>query len=87
LPQGGRAYQDVLEQISRYDREHGGSYRLTLAAVLKYGGDPNELTKRLHVHRNTVRYRLQRISELFGLRLEDPDFRLALWLQLRMDEL
>jgi DNA-binding PucR family transcriptional regulator len=39
--------------------------------------------ERLHVHRNTFRYRLRRIEELAGIDLDDPDERLVAELQLR----
>ncbi|MGE4428590.1 MAG: helix-turn-helix domain-containing protein, partial [Solirubrobacteraceae bacterium] len=37
----------------------------------------------LHVHANTVRYRLRQATEVAGLRLTDGDARLALELELR----
>ena len=37
----------------------------------------------LHVHPNTVRYRVRRIEELLGTSLADPDVRLLLSLSLR----
>jgi DNA-binding PucR family transcriptional regulator len=35
------------------------------------------------MHANTVRYRLRRAVELFGLDLDDADQMLVLWLSLR----
>jgi DNA-binding PucR family transcriptional regulator len=37
----------------------------------------------LHVHPQTVRYRLKRLRELFGERLDDPRVRFELALALR----
>ena len=41
-------------------------------------------SKRLCVHRNTLRYRLRRIQERCGLNLDDPDERLVAELHLRL---
>ena len=41
------------------------------------------VAKALHVHPQTVRYRLARLRELFGTRLDDPDGRFELELALR----
>jgi DNA-binding PucR family transcriptional regulator len=41
------------------------------------------VAKALHVHPQTVRYRLARLRELFGSRLDDPDGRFELELALR----
>jgi DNA-binding PucR family transcriptional regulator len=40
------------------------------------------MAARLHVHNNTVRYRLGRLSKDFDLDLDDPQQRLWLWLRL-----
>jgi DNA-binding PucR family transcriptional regulator len=37
----------------------------------------------LHLHRNAIAYRLQRLTELAGIDLNDPDQRLALRLACR----
>ena len=46
-------------------------------------GAPSRWPKELHVHPQTVRYRLGRLRELYGDRLEEPDFRFELELALR----
>ena len=47
----------------------------TLLCWLQRGGNANEVAVLLHVHPQTVRYRLRRIDELFGGDLRDPDRR------------
>jgi hypothetical protein len=55
----------------------------TLLAWLQCGGDAADVAARLHVHPQTVRYRIRQLQELFGDRLRDADVRLELELVLR----
>jgi hypothetical protein len=45
-------------------------------------GDRQAVAAELHVHRQTVRYRLAQLRELFGDALDDPRFRMKLVLAL-----
>lgn len=58
-------------------------YAQTLLTYLDTGGDVMRAAAGLHVHENTLRYRLRRLQERFGIDLDDPDTRLVAWLQLR----
>jgi hypothetical protein len=69
-----------LEGESELSRERLGS---TLDAWLRHRGRTEAVAKALHVHPQTVRYRLARLRELFGNRLDDPDGRFELELALR----
>jgi hypothetical protein len=55
----------------------------TLLAWLTYRGERGTVAAALHVHPQTVGYRLGQLRELFGDALEDPDRRFALELVLR----
>ena len=55
----------------------------TLQAYLDGFGDIAAVAQRLHVHPNTVRYRVRRIEKLLSTSLDDPDDRLVLALGLR----
>lgn len=55
----------------------------TLAAYLDAPGDVSSIAAALHVHPQTVRYRLSRLEELLGDQLGDPDARLELHAALR----
>ena len=59
----------------------------TLLCWLQRGGNANEVAVLLHVHPQTVRYRLRRIDELFGGDLHDPDRRFELEMALRARQL
>jgi hypothetical protein len=52
----------------------------TLAAWLSAFGDQRATAAALHVHPQTVRYRLRQLRELFGPSLDDPDTRRKLML-------
>jgi hypothetical protein len=56
----------------------------TLLAWLQLGENAAEVAQRIHVHPQTVRYRLRQITELFGDHLRDPDCRFELQLALRI---
>lgn len=77
----------VAGRIAQHDRDHGTAYVPTLRAWFETSGDVPAAAARLHVHPNTFRYRMTRASDLFGLRLDQPDQRLLLHLQLRLTEL
>jgi hypothetical protein len=60
-----------------------GRLRETLRAWLDRPGQVQRVAAELHVHPQTVRYRLGQLRELFGADLEDPDARFELALALR----
>lgn len=55
----------------------------TLLAWLRHQSSVPAAAAQLHVHRQTVRYRLGRLRELFGEALDDPDSRLEMEIALR----
>lgn len=59
----------------------------TLLAWLLSGSNVPDVAARLHVHPQTVRYRLRQLEKLFGDALHDPGTRLDLILALRAGEL
>jgi sugar diacid utilization regulator len=58
--------------------------RETLAAWLRHRGRTETVAGELHVHPQTVRYRMAQLRELFGDALEDPERRFELELALRV---
>ncbi|HEX5143782.1 MAG TPA: helix-turn-helix domain-containing protein [Mycobacterium sp.] len=64
-------------------REHDSMLADTLRAYLDSFGDVATAARWLHVHPNTVRYRVRRIEQLLGTTLADPDVRLLFSLSLR----
>ncbi|MFJ6786883.1 PucR family transcriptional regulator [Streptomyces angustmyceticus] len=64
--------------------DHGEELIATLAAWLETGGVWDATSRRLGVHRHTVRNRLDKAMDLTGRRLDDPDDRFDLWLATRI---
>lgn len=58
--------------------------RRTLGAYLEAGRNAREAARALHVHRNTLLYRMKRIEETLSVDLDDPDEVFALDLALRV---
>ncbi|HZQ97419.1 MAG TPA: helix-turn-helix domain-containing protein [Chloroflexota bacterium] len=77
-------YQQTLGALVEYDREKDGELLKTLDAYFACLGSPTDAAERLHVHRNTLLYRLRRIQEVAGVDLNDAETRLALHLALRV---
>jgi purine catabolism regulator len=69
---------EALGQLPRHDRR--GTLRTTLRAFLASGGSHAEASRQLGIHRNTLAYRLRRLSELVGRDVADP----ASWLTLQV---
>ncbi len=70
-------------EVREHDAAHGTAYERALATWLDCQRDVAATAARLSTHPNTVRYRIRRAVELFGLDLGDPDEVLVLWLSLR----
>ncbi|WP_037851573.1 PucR family transcriptional regulator [Streptomyces sp. NRRL S-340] len=67
-----------------HDRAHGSAYGDSVAAYLAEFGDTRAAALSLNVHPNTLRYRLRRARELFGVDVSDPAGRLLADLGLRL---
>ena len=58
----------------------------TLRAWLLHQGRREEVAAALHVHPQTVRYRMNQLRDLYGARLDDPQTVLALTIALAGDD-
>jgi PucR family transcriptional regulator, purine catabolism regulatory protein len=79
-------FQQTLARLVDYDRKNDGEMVRTLEAYFACLGSPTDAAERLHVHRNTLLYRLNRVQEIGGFDLNDSETRLALHLALRVRE-
>lgn len=73
-----------LARLISHDRKHGSDLVVSLDAWLNSFGDNASAAKILHVHPNTVRYRLRQIAEIGDFDISDSESLFAIMLQLRM---
>ncbi|CAB4773542.1 unannotated protein [freshwater metagenome] len=73
-----------IEAMLAYDIENKTNYADSITAWLDAVGDIALAAESLFIHANTLRYRLRRVKDLFNITLDNPDDRLAVWMQLRL---
>lgn len=79
-------YQEVLGSLIAADGRGGGELVRTLEAFFASNGSPTEASARLHIHRNTLLYRLQRIQAITKLDLNDSEVRLTIQVGLKIHQ-
>ena len=85
---GLRRYcEDVLGPIERSRTGHGDELLRSLEALLEHNGSWEAAARALFCHRHTLRYRMSRIEELTGRRLDRVENRIEFWLALRAREM
>lgn len=72
--------------LIEYDRAGGADLVHSLLAYLEAFGDARAAAERLHIHPNTLRYRVRRAASVSGIDLGDPGERLFTQLQLLMEQ-
>ena len=75
--------EDWLGSLLAYDADRQADLVHTLGVYLDHGGNYDDTAAALHIHRSTLRYRLQRIKELSGHDLAHADTRLNLHVAVR----
>jgi len=79
-----RFYYDTLGLLVEHDERKQGDLIRTLNGFFEANGNLAKAAQDLDVHRNTLVYRLERISELTEMNLDDADNRLILHLALKI---
>lgn len=79
-----RFYEETLGPLVEHDERKQSDLIRTLTGFFDANGNLAQAAKDLDVHRNTLVYRLDRISELTELDLNDADNRLILHLALKI---
>ncbi|MEV4561403.1 helix-turn-helix domain-containing protein [Kitasatospora sp. NPDC049285] len=75
-----------LSALTAYDDRHHTRLAESVLAYLDALGEVRHAADALHIHPNTLRYRVRRAEQLTGLDLTQPRQRLLAMLQLRLDE-
>jgi sugar diacid utilization regulator len=60
---------EVLGKLGGQERQRGAELLTTLACYFRENNSPQRTARSLHVHPNTVAYRIRRIQEITGLQL------------------
>ena len=71
--------EGLLGPLEARDR---GDLVVSVRAWLAHHGQWDAAAQSIGVHRHTLRYRMRRVEELLGRRLDDPDLRAELWVAL-----
>jgi sugar diacid utilization regulator len=61
---------EILGELYRQDEHRGAELLATLACYFRENNSPQRTARTLHLHPNTVAYRIRRIQEITGLRLD-----------------
>ncbi len=76
-----------LNKLVQYDQENQSNLMHTLEVFLDCSGRINQVTQKLHIHPNTLAYRLKRISEVGRINLDDPNQRISLFIDIKLKKL
>ncbi|RFU60676.1 CdaR family transcriptional regulator [Bacillus sp. V59.32b] len=77
--------EDVSIQFLRsYDSKNQTDLLITLQVYLEKDCHPIEAAKKLHIHVNTLNYRLKRIAEISEINLKDPLQKMSLFLRFKI---
>ena len=79
--------QETIGKLIEYDRTQGTDLIETLSSYFAHKGNLSQTAEALFVHRNTLLYRMERIREISGLELDNPETRLSIQLALRANRL
>ena len=83
-PEAARFYRKTLGRLIAHDDNKNAELVETLDAYFNCHGNLSQTASRLHIHRNTLTYRLDRIASITQLDLDDPDARFSLQLALKL---
>jgi DNA-binding PucR family transcriptional regulator len=77
---------ESLRKLSAYDLEHDSNLIHTLSLFLTCNLNMKLTSNALHVHMNTLTYRLKRISEIGNINLAQMDQIITLYLELKIEQ-
>ena len=77
-------YHPAINALKEYDEKNGADLLHTLTTYLTSGASIKDTAAALFIHRNSLAYRLERIAEIGGVDLNDPEERFALLVSCRI---
>lgn len=82
--EAARFYRRTLGRLISHDDAKHAELVDTLEAFFACHGNLSQTAHRLHIHRNTLTYRLEQIAQITQLNLDDPDARFSLQFALKL---
>ena len=76
-----------ITKLREYDEQHHTETTRILRSFLENERNATAVASIMHMHRNTVLYHMDKISDLLGVSLDDPETRLQLILAFKADDL
>lgn len=83
LGEAERAAERIMGPLLTYDAEHGSELVRSLRVFLEHNRSWQRGAEALHVHKQTLVYRMRRVEELTGRSLREMGDTVQLWLGLR----
>jgi DNA-binding PucR family transcriptional regulator len=77
----------AIGRVIEHDKKHNTAYLETLAAYVRAGCRSQHCADAMGLHVTTLRYRMSRISDLFGIEVETPEQRFSIELALQLHSL
>jgi purine catabolism regulator len=74
---------DVLRAVIDYDDAHGGDLLPTIRTWLEHDRQTDRAAQALHIHPNTLLYRVRRFEQITGRSLGSTETLAETWLALR----
>ncbi|WP_077324704.1 PucR family transcriptional regulator [Virgibacillus siamensis] len=76
-----------LKKLKAYDQEHRSDLLASLKMFLECDGNVHKASRLLHIHINTLNYRLKRIAEIANIDLRNYNQKMTLYLDLLVNEM
>lgn len=65
--------QPGLMKLYLYDQEHGTEFMETILEFLRHPGQPSNIAENLHIHKNTLLYRMGKIKQITGCDFQEGE--------------
>jgi DNA-binding PucR family transcriptional regulator len=78
---------EMLQKLVEYDRLHKTDLYQTLETYLTLDENLNKSADTLHIHMNTLLYRLKRVSEITNINLKSPHQKIMIYLDFKIRRL